>query len=230
MDNRIREMDIDALFGLSKLHSLTLKRCHLRSMPPVAHVKDTLINLGVAQNLITHIPVDYFKGFVQLQTLFLSVNRLAQFPDVHPLNLTLNTLHLLSNRISLIPQSMIPSCSKLKQINIKRNRLVTLDGSLFVGRSVVMKVYMSDNPWICDSSLAWLCNLDYGNFTDDFLGRQLQIRMYGRAGFSDYNFLECAQPDLYAGVKIRDLSMLMDIQSFVHPQNTPKHPHPHTYS
>ena len=115
MDNRIREMDIDALFGLSKLHSLTLKRCHPRSMPPVAHVKYTLINLGVAQNLITHIPVDYFKGFVQLQTLFLSVNRLTQFPDVHPLNLTQNSLYLLSNRISLIPQSMIPSCSKLKQ-------------------------------------------------------------------------------------------------------------------
>ena len=219
-------MDIDALFGLSKLHSLTLKRCHLRYMPPVAHVKDTLINLGVAQNLITHIPVDYFKGFVQLQTLFLSVNHLAQFPDVHPINLTLSSLSLLSNRISLIPQSVIPSCSKLKEINIKRNRLVTLDGSLFVGRTAAMKVYMSDNPWICDSSLAWLCNLDYGNFTDDFSGRQLQIRVYGRAGFSDYNFLECAQPDLYAGLKIRDLSMLMDIQSFVHPQNTPNTPTP----
>ena len=170
----------------------------------------TLRNLAITYNFITYIPVDYFKGFTTLQTLFLTMNHLIQFPDVHPLNHTLKSLFLLLNRIKIIPQSVIPSCPKLKQLNIKRNMLQTLDGSLFVGRSAAMRVTMSANPWRCDSSLAWLCNLEYGNFTEDISGRQLQLRMFGRARFSEYNFLECAQPHLYARAKIRDLSMIID--------------------
>ena len=92
MENRIREMDTDALYGLNKLHSLTLNLCDLWSMPPVVDVKDPLINLAVTENLITYIPADYFEGFTQLQTVSLMINRLAHFPDVHPHNLTLNTL------------------------------------------------------------------------------------------------------------------------------------------
>ena len=99
VDNRILGMDADALYGLNTLHSLTLDRCHLRSMPPVADVKDTLINLAIIQNLVTYIPADYFKGFAQ-QTLSLMYNRLAQFPDVYPLNHTLNTFYLVVNRIT----------------------------------------------------------------------------------------------------------------------------------
>ena len=204
-------MDTDALYGLNKLHSLVLEMCRLRSMPPVADVKDTLSNLAITQNLITYIPADYFKGFTKLQSLSLIFNRLAYFPDVRPLNLTLNALFLTENRITRIPQSVIPSCSKLKQLGITWNNLGTLNGSIFGGGHVAMEVFMSGNPWRCDSSLAWLCNLKYGNFTERFSGRQRQFRAFGRARFSDYNLLECAQPDLYAGAKIRGLSMLMDV-------------------
>ena len=216
VDNRILGMDADALYGLNTLHSLTLDRCHLRSMPPVADVKDTLINLAIIQNLVTYIPADYFKGFAQLQTLSLMYNRLAQFPDVYPLNHTLNTIYLVVNRITQMTQSVIPSCSKFKQFSVRRNKLVTLNGSIFGGGHVVMEVSMLDNPWRCDTSLAWLCNLEYGNFTEEFSGRKLQIPMFGRARFSDYNLLEYAQPDLNAGAKIRDFSMLMGVETYMH--------------
>ena len=40
--------------------------------------------------------------------------------------------------------------------------------------------------------------------------------MFGRARFSDYNLLEYAQPDLNAGAKIRDFSMLIGVETYMH--------------
>ena len=213
-DNMIHEIDKDALYGLKKLHTLKLVRCRLRFMPPVVHVKDTLLALILRGNLITYISHGYFKGFARLAILVLDKNHLVQFPDVRPLNQTLNTLFLSSNCISALPQNMIFSCCRLKYLRINENMLQTLNGSHFDGGNTAVKVSMSENPWRCDSSLAWLCNLDIGNFSEGSSVQQMQ--MSGRARFADYAKLKCAQPDLYAGVEIHTLSRFISSQYFVY--------------
>ena len=209
----IHEVDKDALYGLKKLHTLKLVRCRLRFMPPVVDVQDTLLALILRGNLITYISVGYFKGFAKLAILVLDNNHLVQFPDVRPLNQTLKTLFLSSNCISEIPPNMISSCFYLTYLRINENMLQTLNGSYFDGENAAVKVFMSGNPWRCDSSLAWLCNLDIGNFSEG--GSVQQFQMFGPARVADYAQLKCAQPALYAGVEIHYLSRFISTQHFV---------------
>ena len=67
VNNVIHNMSIDAFYGLNNLQSLRLERCLLRHMPPIAHVKDTLLSLFVPGNLIAYISDGYVKTFVILQ-------------------------------------------------------------------------------------------------------------------------------------------------------------------
>ena len=213
IDNRIHKIDDGAFYGLNKLHTLKLVRCRLRLMPPVTDVKGRLRSLDLRRNLITFIPFGYFQGFVKLEALFIDQNRMVRFPDVRQLNQTLYMLYLSYNRIPVIPRNIISSCFHPKYLKMSMNMLQTLRRSFFDGENTVVKVSMFGNPWRCDSALAWLCDLDIGNFIHDGLSEQFP--MFGRARFSDYTELRCAQPDLYAGVKIIELSKLMKAQYYV---------------
>ena len=183
-------------------------------MPPVVDVNDTLCLLVLRDNLITHIPAGYFKHFIKLEALFLNRNHLIRFPDVLPLNKTLSTLSLSFNCIQEIPRNMISSCSHLKYLSISVNKLQTLGVLVFNDENAIVKVAMLGNPWRCDSALAWLCNLDPGNYS--IYGSVEIYPMFGRARFSDYTRLKCAQPDRYAGMMIHRLSMLTTTAYCVH--------------
>ena len=66
------------------------------------------------------------------------------------------------------PKNIISSCSHLKYIKISMNMLQTLRRSSFVDdENTIVKISMFGNPWRCDSALAWLCDLDIGNFSHD---------------------------------------------------------------
>ena len=107
VNNVIHNMSIDALYGLNNLKSLRLERCLLRHMPPISHVKDTLLSLFVPGNLITYISDGYFEDFRDLTVLSIAKNYMTQFPDVSPIYQTLHTLSLHSNRIHTIPNVMV---------------------------------------------------------------------------------------------------------------------------
>ena len=223
-------MSIDAFYGLNNLQSLRLERCLLRHMPPIAHVKDTLLSLFVPGNLIAYISDGYFEDFRDLTVLSVAKNYLTQFPDVSPIYQTLHTLSLHSNRIRTIPSFMVDNtfialkylmlwennihaiptrllshCPNLRELLINDNNLRTLDHSVFEGNHSTVRVTLSGNPWRCDSALAWLCDLHFENYNNE--GFVTQFKTFKRAGIPDYGRLICTGPDLYDGIKIIHLSM-----------------------
>ena len=228
-NNVIHDMSIDALHGLKRLKRLHIERCRLRRMPAMGHVKDTLQSLMITENSITHIPDGYFDGFLQLTRLDLAKNCLTQVPDVSPVHQTLITLSVLSNYISEIPHfmgdnilislkslilsnnniqafppSLLSKFPNLQEFFISINNLHTLDESVFGGIHAVVLVRLSGNPWICDSALAWLCDLKLKNYS--FMGFAKQFKSYGHIGITDYERLVCAGPDRYEGMDIFHLS------------------------
>ena len=172
----------------------------------------------ITENSITHIPDGYFDGFLQLTRLDLAKNCLTQVPDVSPIHQTLITLSVLSNYISEIPHfmgdnifislkslilsnnniqafppSLLSKFPNLQEFFISINNLHTLDESVFGGIHAVVLVRLSGNPWICDSALAWLCDLKLKNYS--FMGFAKQFKSYGHIGITDYERLVCAGPD-----------------------------------
>ena len=74
VNNVIHNMSIDAFYGLNNLKGLRIERCLLRHMPPIAHVKDTLLSLFVPGNLIAYISDGYFEDFRDLTVLSIAKN------------------------------------------------------------------------------------------------------------------------------------------------------------
>ena len=63
------------------------------------------------------------------------------------------------NKINIIPSGLFKNWPNLRQFIITKNKLRTLDISIFEGRDDAVVVSLSGNPWWCDSALTWLCDL-----------------------------------------------------------------------
>ena len=62
-----------------------------------------------------------------------------------------------------------------------------------------------DNPWRCDSALAWLCDLPI--MDHKIKGMVKKYETYGRVGINDYDLLECTAPRMHEGIYIKHLRM-----------------------
>ena len=237
VNNMIHIINDDAFDGLSSLILLILINCKLRQMPPVNTVKDTLQLLNVRGNAITEIPQRYFEDFTSLKQLFISNNKLMEIPDVSPARCTLQGVKLSFNNITSIPSSLFDhiypfltsvwlSRNKIKTIptgllsawpkiqvfGIDRNKLNRIDKYLFDdgnGTSYV-EIHLLHNPWRCDSALSWFAELNIESHKDMY-GTLLSYGIYGRWHFRSYAAMVCAEPQAYAGKRIKDVGTCMII-------------------
>ena len=91
---------------------------------------------------------------------------------------------LWDNKIHTFSSTFISHCPNLSELSIDDNDLYALDKSVFEGNHSRVRVTLSDNPWRCDSDLAWLCDLHFDNY--NVMGTVTQFKTYGRAGIEDY--------------------------------------------
>ena len=179
--NPIAFIEDYAFAGLPKLEILQIAGCDLNSMPPLADVKDTLIDLSIYENRISFVPHGYFRGFKKLRMLTLTENLLTEVPDVTDLSSTLlylnlqtnsivyfpnwmlqismaklEKLEIFNNQIQVFPPMVLCHQFRLRYIGLSDNNLTTLSRYYDVTRGFNAEVHVDRNPLHCNSSLAWL--------------------------------------------------------------------------
>jgi Leucine-rich repeat (LRR) protein len=125
--NKIRELPLEFLsVGYSKLVSLDLHTCHLKSCPPVffkylSKFKD-LKRLNLAINYISSIPPEI--GLLkQLQWLNMNDNTLESLPAALGELNQLVKLGLVQNKLQELPPFLFINMLKLQKLDIRRNLL-----------------------------------------------------------------------------------------------------------
>ena len=191
--NPISSIEEHAFAGLPQLNILDIVACKLSSMPPIADIKDTLIDLSLHENQISFVPHDYFTGCRKLRTLSLAGNLLTEFPDVTDLASTLFALRLthnaivnfpswmlqvsmaqleelalFGNQIEAFPPMILCRQLRLRSIELERNNLTSLTRYSDVTRGIKTTIYVEDNPLHCNSSLAWLSRHNHTRHDDVF--------------------------------------------------------------
>ena len=223
--NPISYIEDHAFAGLQQLHTLQIIDCNLTSMPPVADVKDTIIDLYLAPNRIAFVPYGYFRGFKKLHRLSLGENLLTEVPDVTDLASTLNDLGVQCNSIVHFPNWMLPiTTAKLEQleiydneiqvfppmilchqprlryIDLADNNLTTLSWYHDVTQGSKAKVNIAGNPLHCNYSLAWLSR-DNHTRNDDVFTDTIQ-----------YIGGQCGSPQQVRGRSLDEIGMYYFVQ------------------
>ena len=132
--NPISFIEEHVFAGLPQLQTLEIVACNLTSMPPIAEVKDTLINLWLSINHISFVPHDYFTGCKKLRMLSLGSNWLTEFPDVTNLASTLFELNLPRNNIVNFPNWILQvSMAQLDKLELFDNHIEVFPPMILCG-------------------------------------------------------------------------------------------------
>ena len=143
----IRLIQEGAFHGLQSLHELNLTYCDLKEMPPLDHVRNTLGNLILTNNILKEITPNYFPGFARLTRLDLSKNLLSTLPDFSHVAQTLYDFSATTNKIAYLSPS-------LTSVNFPM--LFSLD----IGRDKIKRISLSMlSRWPKLAFLYIYCNL-----------------------------------------------------------------------
>ena len=169
-----------ALHGLNTLEKLDISQNKLHRAPFISSVKNTILNLDLSRNEITHISDTYFHSFKKIRNIFLDHNQLIQFPNLEYISKSIIVVSLGSNNISnvipmygirfprletlLLENNQIRNfcfppvnvAPRLHVVGLQSNSLQRIDFSdTQSSRKQVVYVFLGHNPWHCNGSLGW---------------------------------------------------------------------------
>jgi Leucine-rich repeat (LRR) protein len=167
-DNHIESLHPQSLSGLSVLSSLMLDRNRLSNLHKDVLQNTSLVDLGLAGNLLTFIPEaakslgklktldvgdnlivnlsnDSFRGLSNLYGLRLAGNKIEQFQSaVFATIPDLQALNLANNRLTNLDQSSFNSITKLRMLRLDQNHLEDINGIL-AGQTELRWLNVSSN-------------------------------------------------------------------------------------
>ncbi|GIY67715.1 hypothetical protein CEXT_365811 [Caerostris extrusa] len=112
--------------------------------------------LDLSSNLLSHLQENAFKHLIHLKNLSISNNKLQAienntFYDLH----NLLQLDLSQNNLSsvVIPNFLFYRVKNLNFLSLSMNQLKTLNESTFKGNTMLERINLTGNLWICDKKL-----------------------------------------------------------------------------
>ncbi|XP_007897840.1 nephrocan-like [Callorhinchus milii] len=186
--------------ALTNLSIVDLSKNHLKSVP--TRFPSQLRTLDCSHNFIQKLTLKEFTGLCELKHLFLEYNNITFIdPDAlqHCLHLsdlaleqnhlsffpnglpdTLIRLDLKGNNIKIICKETVEKLKRLQVLNLRNNRLSSLNPDLLGYLPRLKRLYLDGNPWNCT------CDL-------------METRMFLTARYLDIRSGHCATPVHYRG-------------------------------
>ncbi|XP_072911576.1 nephrocan-like [Hemitrygon akajei] len=137
-----------------------------------------LKHLFLEYNNITNIDLDALQHCLQLSDLALEQNHLSSFPKGLPV--TLVRLDLKGNNIQDICKETVKNLKRLQVLNLRNNKLSSLNPEVFTYVPRLRQLYLDGNPWNCTCDLIRIRDL--------LTAKQLEIKSGN-----------CATPAYYQG-------------------------------
>uniref|UniRef100_A0A8C5QHS5 Uncharacterized protein n=1 Tax=Leptobrachium leishanense TaxID=445787 RepID=A0A8C5QHS5_9ANUR len=163
----------DSVQVLSNLSSFDISKNQILLLPHKLPTK--LQRFDCSNNQISRLTVHSFKGLQSLKHLFLDNNVVSRVDDnsfqwcVHLSNLameqnlitsvprglpvTLTRLDLKGNKIESIGESDVKGLRKLQVLNLRNNKISTLDPQVLECLPRLRHLYLDGNPWNCTCKL-----------------------------------------------------------------------------
>lgn len=145
-------------YNLPHLKHLSLYKNNITRLQPYAFNQTSLLSLDLSGNKDLFMPKEALVGLeFSLQKLSLRDNQMDDGKAELPCLGKLKVLDLSGNNLSLLPAGLF--CSPLESLDIRHNRLLTLEKPVLMSWSRSLKdVSVAGNPFSC-CSLAWLDTL-----------------------------------------------------------------------
>ena len=149
-------------------------------MPPISSVKNTILQLDISWNEISHISDTYFHSCKKIRNIFIHHNQLLEIPNLEYVSRSIHFLSLAANNNSnVIPiygirfpklQTLSLGMNQIKSfcfppanfapsvdmVDLHSNYIQIIYFSLAHGpRKHKVYINLEQNPWHCNSSLGW---------------------------------------------------------------------------
>lgn len=146
--NSISNVDRDIFKHNSLLLSVTLAQNFIQKLMRLTSTSLTKLNVSGCE--IIHLDRDTIGALPRLHELDLSHNLISELPPYLRSGM-LQTLNLRNNRLMKISNLTFNHLPELTRLNIAGNRLTnTLRRDMFTQNRFMQKIWLGDNPWICD--------------------------------------------------------------------------------
>ncbi|NWR52961.1 CPN2 Carboxypeptidase, partial [Regulus satrapa] len=156
--NALGSLAPDTFTGLLNLTVLSLEGNSLATVPATLFAGTPgLLHLSLARNQLETLPQELFANLSALETLVLSRNAMDHLPTgVFQGLARLTELQLSHNNLSSLPPRLLAGLPLLTALVLDHNRLARLPPGLFDANLDLVRVGLSDNPWVCDCHLSYL--------------------------------------------------------------------------
>ncbi|NXD38568.1 CPN2 Carboxypeptidase, partial [Copsychus sechellarum] len=156
--NALGSLAPDTFTGLLNLTVLSLEGNSLATVPAILFAGTPgLRHLSLARNQLETLPQELFANLSVLETLALSHNAMGHLPaGVFQGLAGLTELQLSHNNLSSLPAGLLAGLPLLTALLLEHNRLARLPAGLLDASEELVRVGLSDNPWLCDCRLSYL--------------------------------------------------------------------------
>ncbi|NXM51083.1 CPN2 Carboxypeptidase, partial [Gymnorhina tibicen] len=156
--NALGSLAPDIFADLLNLTVLSLEGNHLATLPATLFTGTPgLLHLSLARNQLETLPQELFANLSVLETLVLSHNAMDHLPTGVFQGLAgLTELQLSRNNLSSLPAGLLAGLPLLTALVLDHNRLARLPPGFFDANDELVRVGLSDNPWVCDCHLSYL--------------------------------------------------------------------------
>ena len=143
-----------AFNGLNTLEDLDISHNQLNRVPPISSVKNTILQLDISWNEISHISDTYFITFYHWrQTIFRMWYPYMVFASRNSRPWALEWIKL---KVSVSPPPPANFAPSVDMVDLHSNYIQIIYFSLAHGpRKHKVYINLEQNPWHCNSSLGW---------------------------------------------------------------------------